>query len=326
MLSAILDLYIFTAVLFLVFFCAYALAKGRSPIVILFASLTFSMAVYAFAYAMELNSVELRRMEFWNMVQYFTLPYYPALWLLLSLAGTKTIQSVSAATIYPFFIVPTLTFLFRLTNGLHGLYYSSLSVLHNGYFPVLVLGKGPWYYVNASYLLLCFILALFFYRGRSRHLSRERRISFLMLTSGALMPLIGLALILLDFGGLGLDYAAILMPLSLLFIWVALFRYDFLAIRSLAREIVFETSNEAMILIDDSRLLMDCNLQARSLFPELAAAASEPPSIGCCRTGAISWSCWPGPPSAGNPTRCTGPIPGVCTGSRRRPSPTNSAM
>lgn len=272
MLLASLDLYFFATIMLSVFLGSYALAKGRSLHVRLFAALTFCICVYVFGYTMELNSVTLERMEFWNQVQYITLPFYPALWILLALANAKGIRVLRALTVVPFFIVPALTFFMRLTNRFHGLYYSSMTLYENPFFPVMILGKGPWYFLNSSFLVLCFFFAVFFYRAYGAALSRERRRSLLMLTIGALLPLIGLALMLADFGKLGLDYAAILLPASLIFIWSALFRYDFLGIKSLARDILFETSNEAMILTDESGLLTDHNRHARELFPELAAA------------------------------------------------------
>ena len=277
MLLAALELYLFAAVMVSLFFGSYALAKGRSPLIRLFAALTFCMSVYVLGYTLELNSTTLARMEFWNQVQYLTLPFYPALWMLLALANAKGVRVLKASTVAAFFIVPAITFFMRLTNGSHGLYYSSLTLRDNAFFPVLILGKGPWYFVNSAFIVACFFLAVYFYRAHGASLSRERRKSLLMLTAGSLLPLLGLALMLVDFGGLGLDYVAILIPAALLFIWPVIFRYDFLAIRSLARDILFETSDDAMILTDETGAITDRNRHARELFPELSSAESGAP-------------------------------------------------
>lgn len=145
MLLAALDLYLFAAVLVSLFFGSYALAKGRSALIRLFAALTFCMSVYVLGYTMELNSTTLERMEFWNQVQYLTLPFYPALWILLAMANAKGPRVLKASAIAPFFVIPSITFFMRLTNVSHGLYHS----------------------VNSSYIIGCFFLAVYFYRAYS---------------------------------------------------------------------------------------------------------------------------------------------------------------
>ena len=70
---------------------------------------------------------------------------------------------------------------------------------------------------------------------------------------------------------------AFFIPVSLVFIQSALFRFDILEIKSLARESIFENGTDAMILLDDSRSLTDFNLSARFLFPELTSMAKGMP-------------------------------------------------
>jgi diguanylate cyclase (GGDEF)-like protein len=277
MLLSMLEVYFFAAVCVAIFFAAYSLSKGRSLLVKIFAAVNFCVSVYLFGYLMELNSVTLERMAFWNQIQYLTLPFYPGLWVLLVLVHSKAVRTVNASVLIPIFAVPTITFLLRFTNGMHRLFYSSMTLRENAFFPTLALGKGPWYYVNAAYLLFSFLIAVYLYLSFSLKGTRERRISYIILTAGALLPIVGLGLILADFGHFGIDYAAMMMPVSLLFVHSAFFRYDFLEIKSLAREVLFESSSDAMILADDAGALTDHNRQARELFPELSAAASGMP-------------------------------------------------
>lgn len=271
MILSALSLYLFGAVLLTTYFAAYASSKGRSVLVMVFSILCLSIAVYLFGYLMEINSDDLPRMKFWNQVQYLALPFYPALWVLLAFVHSKVVSRIKISVLLLLFSIPAITFLMRLTNDIHQLYYRSMTLRLAYPFPVLLLGKGPWYFVNAAFLLVCFCFSVYFYFAKCLKLPIERRRTFMLLSAGAILPLSGYLFILLDFKGLGLDYAAFMLPLSLIFIQQALFRYDLLEVKTLAREKVFENSADAMILVDDSRSLTDFNISARLLFPELAS-------------------------------------------------------
>lgn len=267
-----LSLYLFAAVLLSAFLSAYAAAKGRSFMARLFALLGGSLCVYMFGYLMELNCVDLDRMRFWNQVQYLTLPFFPPLWIAFALSQTKALRSMRSPYFRALFLVPTATFLFRLTNDAHGIFYTSMILRETAFFPVMLLGKGPWYFVNAAYLVLCYLLTLPFYVAYGKKLPPARKMSYIILCFGAFLPLVGIALILADPFSLGLDWAALLLPVSLATLFFALFRFDLLEVNALARDRIFDRDEDAIILIDDMGGVSDRNARALEWFPELAAA------------------------------------------------------
>jgi diguanylate cyclase (GGDEF)-like protein len=271
---ALLSIYLFFAVLVAGFFAAYALSKGTTGLVKIFASLSVCVSLYLLGYLLELNSSTMEQMVFWNQIQYLGIPFFPAFWLLLSFVYTKTIKSIHKSTLYLILMVPILTFLIRLTNPLHHLYYRSYEPRTSFGFSFLALHKGPCYFAYGAYLIFCFVLATFCYvKSYSNRIAPERG-SYRMMIGASFIPFLGVALILIDPGALGIDYTALLLPLSLFFILLSLFKYDFLELKTLAREILFERSAEAMILIDNVNRLMDYNHAAATLFNELNHTAN----------------------------------------------------
>ncbi|HOH89416.1 MAG TPA: diguanylate cyclase, partial [Bacillota bacterium] len=80
------------------------------------------------------------------------------------------------------------------------------------------------------------------------------------------LPYAGLVLITINLGNTGIDYAALVLPLSILLINIALTRYNFLEIKLMARERVFEDSHEGLIILNKNLEVMDFNPASIGFF------------------------------------------------------------
>jgi len=259
-------LYLFVSVLLTLFFCSYILIRIKVVHMKSFFLLSLAVSVYTFGYFLELNSTTLEQMVFWNQVQYMGIPFISVLWFMVALGNTRKANMLKWWMLVLLFSIPLATFLFRLTNSFHHLFYASWELQQVGGYSYLYLSKGPWYYVQSAYhlLMLFGITLLFFNELRAGgHFKRTRNI---FLLASSIMPYLGLVLILMDYRELGLDYAVLFFPLSVLLIFVAVAKYDFLEMRSLARGKIFEDSTEAILLLDTEHWIMDFNQSARNFF------------------------------------------------------------
>jgi diguanylate cyclase (GGDEF)-like protein/PAS domain S-box-containing protein len=66
--------------------------------------------------------------------------------------------------------------------------------------------------------------------------------------------------------GVSLDYTAMIMPISLVLMMYSILRFDFLEIKALARDTIFEISDDGMILLDNENYVLDFNQSARHIF------------------------------------------------------------
>ena len=269
MLKNVVSLYLFIAVLLTAYFATYMLSKGKSSYMKVFSILSFCVSLYLFGYLLEINSSALEQMLFWNQVQFFGLPFISALWLMVALLYTKRIQVLQERTMVLLFFVPVLTFFLRLTNSFHYLYYKGMGVQQSSQFLVLDLQKGPGYYVQSAYIWLTLILINLVFYEEYRKRIRSDHARFRVLLIASLIPYIGIILIFINFLGLGLDYTALLIPISLFLILFAIIRFDFLEIKTLARETMFENSADAMVLLDKELRIMDYNRAAQDFFSSL---------------------------------------------------------
>lgn len=266
MLIKLLSIYLFIAILFLSFLFVYSFVRGKSSHARAMGLLSLCLQVYLLGYLLEINSNQLSEMIFWNQVQYFGIPFFPALWLIISLLYTGRIDYVKGYKSLIIFIIPLITFFIRLTNDFHFLYYKSIEIETIGGFTAMYLTKGPWYLVQMIYVLITLILCTYFYYQRYRHSIGNEKIQFSLLFYASVLPYLALILVFVNWGGTGIDYTAIILPPCIFLINLALTKYNFLDIKNLAREKVFEDSSLGFILLNRTRRVVDFNDQSIQLF------------------------------------------------------------
>lgn len=273
----IVSVYLFIATIMILLCAAYALAKGRTSQTRVFAVTCVLIGIYLFGYLLELNSSTLEQMLFWGHVQYFGLPFYPATWLILAIhANSKEHTRLRFWHLAFIMFVPFTAFIIRQTNELHYLFYSSAEIFESNGTKMLMLHKGPLYISYILYLGVLLVMSMILFTRASLINKGTARANFLMVAA-SVIPFIGLYLIIENPMGSYLDFTALLLPISVALLALALFRYDFLSIKGLARDAIFEQSQDAMILLDKKLRIRDFNSLAQSLFSELSPVAYNQP-------------------------------------------------
>ncbi|WP_278184590.1 histidine kinase N-terminal 7TM domain-containing diguanylate cyclase [Desulfofarcimen acetoxidans] len=249
------------------FFVFIYMFKQNNYITKYFAFFCLSITIYSFGYSMELYGNRFDKMLFWNYIQYLGLPFLPALWLIFSLEyNNKRTKTAIKAGI---FLIPILTLFFRYTSNLNHLFYVSVQKTTNLFFPVLYIVKGPWYWVHAIYTTSCFIVVNYVYFFTYRKSTGSIRRQCLLLLIASLFPWISYLLDLLNISPLNIDWGAFAVTSSVAIFLVAYLRYQFLNIKPLARDKVFESTNDGIIVLDANNNVIDFNPSAEVIFPGL---------------------------------------------------------
>ena len=254
-----ISIYLFVGVIFLSVIFANSFIKGKSSYASLLGLLSLALQVYLLGYLMELNSESLERMIFWNKVQYLAIPFSALLWFGICMVYTgrsKFFKSIGGVC---FIIFPVITVIVRMTNDWHHLFYNKIDLRYVGGMKLLLLGKGPWYLVFSGYMLMILILNIWFYIQRYRRSEGTERMQFRLLLSASVLLCTAMIFCTVNIGGIGIDYMAFAMPNCILLIHLALTRYNFLEIKILGRERVFEESATGLILLNNSYLIVDYN-------------------------------------------------------------------
>ena len=138
--------------------------------------------------------------------------------------------------------------------------------------------RGLWYYVNISYTILCLLLTVIIYFiGYLKNKVGYTKPHFLVFLFASLLPFIGIVLILFAFEEWSIDYSALIMPVSLLIISYGILKYDFLEIRTLARETIFENNFAGMVVLGPGNRIIDYNKAAEKFFEAINISLNNYP-------------------------------------------------
>ncbi len=266
MLLNIISIYFFIAISILIYFIAYATTSGKSIHLKIYTILSVSVVIYIFGYMMELHAQNLDGTKFWNQFQYLTLPFLSGLWFILALTYTKKFETLLSFPVFAVLFIPTLTFILRITNEYHFLFYTDYKIKTVYGINIMLLEKGIAFYVQFIYILVVTTITLFiFYSIYSKNMDFNK-IKFKMLFIASLIPTSSMLLMIIDPIKIGLDYSAIFMPFSICIIGYTIVKYDFFEIKGLARKQVFEDNIDGMILLNHNMRVVDYNINAKLFF------------------------------------------------------------
>jgi diguanylate cyclase (GGDEF)-like protein len=110
---------------------------------------------------------------------------------------------------------------------------------------------------------------IIYFLGYLKNQSGHSKSNFLVFFFASLLPLIGIMLVLFAYEERSIDYSALIMPISLLIIGYGILKYDFLEIRTLARETVFENNYAGMVILGPGQKIIDYNKAAQKFFETL---------------------------------------------------------
>lgn len=222
--------------------------------------------VYAFAYALELVSETIELKILFNHVQYLAIPLISVGWLFLANRFRNPEFKANIRLIALFLVIPILTILSVQISYYtpFDLYYS-YSLIDTTYtffgrsLPVLVFGKGPLYYLAASYNMAMIFLAAYIYYRTYRTTSgvHKQQALFLMICS----VIAASAPVMTFFSGetSGIDTAIYIVAILSYIIYYSMLKYEYLYLKPSAYLAAFETASESIYLFDDKLELISWN-------------------------------------------------------------------
>lgn len=234
-------------------------------------------AAFTFAYACELASTSLEQLKFWLMMEYFALPFIPVFILLMCLEYTS--QKPSQWIFSGLFVIPVITIFMHNTNELHHFYYSSVGLRNDTPFPILKLAGGPWFYVHSLFLYLCIAISIIVLLLQLKKSLFRFRMQILMMVAGLIVPIVGSIFYINGMSPYGIDLGPVFMSVSFVFHGVALLSFQMFNVAPIARDTVFESMEEGVIVLNQNKQIVDYNDAAAKILPTLTARRIGKPLI-----------------------------------------------
>lgn len=247
----------------------YAISRWRQSRMMYFAFLALVSTMNSLGYTFEVSSLDLGAAVTACKIMYLGSPFVGPLYLMFALDYiNKPLKNkwVVAALFAPAAIFSLAVFTYPATH----LYYADLELVSAGWQPHLAVTPGPLYYPCFAFeFALAIIGATILIYGFMHDKTHHHTLIFLV---SAILPM---AAQIVNFtkafpGQINTVPAALTATIAILSWYLA--RYRRAEWQSLGRDLVVQNMNDAFILIDTNRQILDSNSKARLYFPDLAQA------------------------------------------------------
>ncbi|WP_068620281.1 histidine kinase N-terminal 7TM domain-containing diguanylate cyclase [Paenibacillus tuaregi] len=226
---------------------------------------TIASAIYIFAFAFELASSSLAEIKGWTTVEYIGMPFVPVLNLLLIFRYIG--RRVPRATAALMFVIPVITLIMVATNDLHHWFYKSIYLRADTPTPMADVVIGRWYIVHGAYTFGSLLAGTLLLMSQWNGTGKVYRKQLLILICGQLLPMTGAFLYLIGVTPDGMDPVPIIMCVtSGLYIW-AMISARMLTIIPIAKERIFESMRDGVIVLDASDRLIEYNQVIGKMVP-----------------------------------------------------------
>lgn len=257
--SSVLNLYL----------CIYVFVKrfNYTKIANLFILYTAFTSVYCIASAFGLLSTNLAQVQFWTIVQYIGMPFSPPLGLLfiMQYLGMKITKKGCVALL----LIPFISLILVATNNFHHLYYRVFEIDPALGAPYVHLELGIWYMIQGVFTFASMFVAFLLVLSRWKETARAYRLQLIALMCGQLVPIITAFIYLIGVTPPGIDPVPMVLWLSsLLYLW-SISSSRMFTIMPVAKDVIFNSINDGVIVLDESNRLIEFNQACQSMFPKL---------------------------------------------------------
>jgi len=259
---------VFLAITPLISLLAAGLAwrKRPNPGSLAMTVLALGAAVWAIGYNLELYNPLLPGKLFWAQFRYFGICVIPVAWFVFGLQFSGFGWLADRRNIAGLMLIPVIMLVLVFTNPWHGLVWSYVGLHIGTYLNILDVRHGFWFWVFTIYsyiLLLAGTILILGTLGRALDLYRSL---FALILLGAAIPAMFNFFNLLGFTPFyGIDMTSAAFSLSGLLLSVAFWRYNLFDVVSVARNTIFDTLQDGILVLDGAGRVLDANPAGRSI-------------------------------------------------------------
>lgn len=204
---------------------------------------------------------------FWYKLKYLGIVFVPIALLVLVAKHTNQKKILDRKIILSLLIIPIITLIIIATNEYHGLFKQNIRFISTGEMDVVVSEYGKWFWVNITYTYLLLVKSLLLLVLHYKYLSKPYREQTKIIITMALIPWIynmGYLLFLRE--KITIDVTPLAFSLTGIIAFWGVFRYELLDLTPIAKDLVFESIEDIVIVLDMRMRIVDMNLSARNIF------------------------------------------------------------
>ncbi len=238
--------------------------RQKTLLGIALALLMLSLAVWSTGYALQLAGADAHTKEFWRDIKNIGVVPVPTLWLIAVLQYTGYRRWLSKRIVTLLAIEPIAWLLISWTNNWHHIFEKSAILVPSGSILLRVVTYGWWFWFNAIYSYLLFIISAILLIHTFLRAHRLYRRQILILLGFVAVPWIGngiyVSKLILNWGNGPIpDITPFLFIAGgLLMIWGTL-RYQLMDVVPIARDIIVNNMRNGVLVLDTRGVIVDLN-------------------------------------------------------------------
>ncbi len=270
-LSAILFMFTFGFMILL----NYSWQNRETPISVSYGLGVIAASFYTFGYAFQLVSTTVEQMIFWIHVQYIGIPFSPLIWVIMILQFTGHQRLITKKNIALLFIGPLCSLSFHFTNEWHHLFYRSMALDYSQGFPLIVLDRGPLFYLHITYIYSYYLVGIYLlirmYLKAARIRKKEGNKQIVLMMIGSFCIFIPPFIHSIGVFNIPIDISPFGLVISGLFYFWGTYQFNMLNLSPLVMKKVFESIHDAVLIFEIDNTLRSYNNSADILlkpFPD----------------------------------------------------------
>jgi PAS domain S-box-containing protein len=253
--------------LFAALFCIFTWRRRSAPGVVAFALLMLAITDWAFLRALEAMVVEAWAKVLWAKLEYTGIASVGVLWLIFSARFSNQDKWLTKKTVGLLWVIPVFAVLMALSNDWHRLLWSSITPGLTVGSDFLIYHHGPWFWVVFSYTYLTLFAGSFLLVRAIVLFPRLYRHQIFPLFLGVIIPWVGNLIYVSGKSPVpGMDLTPFSFTVVGFVYYWSLFRSQLFEVVPIARELVIESINDGVIVLDTMNRIVDLNPAARRLL------------------------------------------------------------
>ncbi len=259
-------------------FAAWAgiVARGRRtvPGSLAFAWLMFATAYWAVTSALHAVVLSFDVRVALAQLQYIGIAPVAPLWLIFSSQYARSRWLRDRPLLALLWVVPVVTVVMAFTNAAHHLLWSDIRPVDGGLRLDYI--HGPWFWVAVLYNYAALATGTVVVIRALRHFPVPYRRQTVFMVAGALLPGLCNAVYVVRLLPAGIDITPIGFALSgVLFVW-GFYRHRLFGLVPIARDLVIDSIDDGVIVLDHQRHIVDLNRAAEQLTGCTAESVGRP--------------------------------------------------
>lgn len=225
-----------------------------------FSLIMFFAFLWCFGSAMDALSVDSWLKIFWVQIAYIGVATVPPLWFILILCYGGYEKYLKPYIFFLLMILPLLIIILAFTYPQHQLLWTNIIPVNNDPGSLLIYVHGPFFWADIIYSFSLIIMGIIILVKILSSTSKIYRSQIYFLIFSGLTPMI--FSMIYTTGSVhipGLDITPLGVTFSGIFIAIAIFKYDFLAIRPIINEVLIKSMENGLLVFDDKDTLIEVN-------------------------------------------------------------------